>query len=267
MKKVFLAVLVMLAACQPATEEAEVVELNEVVAVEMAESSSSGAIPAHISRAVASSARTEEQMARDPGRKPAELLTLAGLNVGDHVAEITTFGQYYTPMLLEAVGPDGRVEMYDMPYLAAFGEGTVGEAGQAFADARDNADYYVVHYNDVTFPDGLDAVYNVLYYHDLQGVEVDTGVMNGKIFAALKPGGKYVIVDHLAEAGSGWRDSTTIHRIDKEVIVSEITAAGFDLVVDSDILANPEDDRTAMVFSPGMRGGTDRAVLVFQKPL
>lgn len=257
----------MLAACQPATEETAPVEVVEVAEVEMPEASAGNGIPAHISRAVASSARTEEQIARDPGRKPAEVLTLAGLSEGDHVAEITTFGQYYTPMLLEAVGPAGRVEMYDMPYLAAFGEGAVGEAGQAFADARSNADYTVVHYNDISFPEELDAVYNVLYYHDLQGVEVDTGVMNAKVFAALVPGGKYVIVDHLAEDGSGWRDSTTIHRIGKEVIISEITAAGFDLVVDSDILANPEDDRTAMVFSPGMRGGTDRAVLVFQKPL
>lgn len=225
------------------------------------------AIPAHILRAVESTDRSEEQMARDPGRKPGEVLALAGLNEGDRVAEITTFGQYYTPILVEAVGPSGHVYMYDMPYLSAFNEGTVGEAGQAFADARANAEYHIMDYSDLELPAGLDAVYNVLYYHDLQGVEVDTAALNAKIFAALNPGGKYLIVDHLAEAGSGWRDSTTIHRIGKEVIVEEITAAGFELIVDSDILANPEDDHTAMVFSPGMRGGTDRAVLVFQKPL
>lgn len=222
--------------------------------------------PAHIRRAVESDVRTAEQSARDAGRLPAQLLTLADLNEGDHVAEISTFGQYYTPMLVEAVGPTGKVEMYDMPYLAAFGEGNVGVAGQAFADARANAEYHIVHYSDISLPTGLDAVYNVLYYHDLQGVEVDTAVMNSKIFAALNPGGKYVIVDHLAEDGSGWRDTTTIHRIGKQAIVNEISAAGFNLIVDSDILSNPDDDRTSMVFSPGMRGGTDRAVLIFQKP-
>lgn len=223
--------------------------------------------PAHIRNAVESDVRTDEQKARDPGRRPAEVLTLADLNEGDHVAEISSFGQYYTAMLAEAVGTTGMVEMYDMPYLAAFGEGNVGRAGQAFADARSNAEYHIVDYSDIDLPAGLDSVYNVLYYHDLQGVEVDTAVMNSKILTALKPGGKYVIVDHLAEDGSGWRDSTTIHRIGKEVIIEEITGAGFELIVDSGILANPEDDRTAMVFSPGMRGGTDRAVLVFQKPM
>lgn len=222
--------------------------------------------PAHIKRAVESESRSEQQVARDAGRLPAEVLTLADLNEGDHVAEISTFGQYYTPMLVEAVGPAGKVEMYDMPYLTAFSDGNVGKAGQAFADANENAKYHIVHYSDISFPAGLDAVYNVLYYHDLEGVDVDTAVMNRKVFSALKPGGKYVIVDHLAEDGSGWRDSTTIHRIGKEAIIDEITAAGFSLLVDSDILANPEDDRSAMVFSPGMRGGTDRAVLIFQKP-
>ncbi len=222
--------------------------------------------PEHIKRAVESETRFEQQVARDAGRLPAEVLTLADLNEGDHVAEISTFGQYYTPMLVKAVGPAGKVEMYDMPYLAAFSGGNVGKAGQAFADANENAEYHIVHYSDISFPAGLDAVYNVLYYHDLEGVDVDTAVMNRKIFSALKPGGKYVIVDHLAEDGSGWRDSTTIHRIGKEAIVDEITAPGFSLLVDSDILANPEDDRSAMVFSPGMRGGTDRAVLIFQKP-
>jgi len=222
--------------------------------------------PEHIKRAVESEIRSEQQVARDAGRLPAEVLTLADLNEGDHVAEISTFGQYYTPMLVKSVGPAGKVEMYDMPYLAAFSDGNVGKAGQAFADANENAEYHIVHYSDISFPAGLDAVYNVLYYHDLEGVDVDTAVMNRKIFSALKPGGKYVIVDHLAEDGSGWRDSTTIHRIGKEAIVDEITAPGFSLLVDSDILANPEDDRSAMVFSPGMRGGTDRAVLIFQKP-
>ena len=222
--------------------------------------------PAHIKRAVESDNRSEQQVARDAGRLPAEVLTLADLNEGDHVAEISTFGQYYTPMLVEAVGPTGKVEMYDMPYLAAFSDGNVGKAGQAFADANENAEYHIVHYSEINFPSGLDAVYNVLYYHDLQGLEVDTAEMNSKVFSALKSGGKYVIVDHLAEDGSGWRDSTTIHHIGKEAIIDEITAAGFTLLLDSDILANPEDDRSAMVFSPGMRGGTDRAVLIFQKP-
>lgn len=219
--------------------------------------------PHHIRRGVESGERTEEQLARDPARKPAEVLTLADLNEGDHIVEITSFGQYYTTILAAAVGPTGKIEMYDMPYMEDFG---AVESGQAFDEAHDNAEYHVVHYSEIELPAEIDGVYNILYYHDLQPLEVDTAVMNRKIFEALRPGGKYLIVDHLAEDGSGWRHAGSIHRIGKEVILEEVLAAGFELIVDSDILAHPEDDRSTMVFSPGIRGGTDRAVLVFQKP-
>lgn len=220
--------------------------------------------PAHIVRGIQAADRTTEQVERDPARKPAEVLALAGLLEGAHIAEISAFGQYYTAILSAAVGPQGRIDMYDMPYMEQFG---AVEAGNVFAAGHPNTTYTVVHYNDIEFAPDLDAVYNVLYYHDLEPLEVDTAAMNAKILAALKPGGIYLIIDHKAEDGSGWRDAATIHRIGKEVILEQVTAAGFELVADSDILAHPEDDRSAMVFSPGTRGGTDRAVLVFRKPL
>jgi predicted methyltransferase len=89
--------------------------------------------------------------------------------------------------------------------------------------------------------------------------------MNAKLFAALKPGGRYVVIDHKAEDGSGWRDAESLHRMGAEKIVEEVTAAGFVLSVDSDLLANPADPRTAMVFAPGTRGTTDQAFFIFTK--
>jgi predicted methyltransferase len=219
--------------------------------------------PAYIARGIQAADRTAEQVARDPGRKPAEILMLAGLQEGAHIAEISAFGQYYTAILAAAVGPQGRIDMYDMPYMERFG---AVEAGNTFAAAHANTTYTVVDYNEIELGSGLDAVYNMLYYHDLQPLEVDTAAMNAKIYTALKPGGIYLIEDHKAEDGSGWRDAGTIHRIGKEVLLQEISAAGFELVADSDLLANPDDDRSVMVFTPGTRGGTDRAILVFRKP-
>ncbi len=220
--------------------------------------------PSHIRRGVESPERTPEMTERDFNRKPGELLTLAGLQEGDTIAEITAFGQYFSTILAEAIGPQGRLIMYDMPYLERFG---AMETGNAFAATHANTDYVVVHYSDIELPGGLDAVYNILYYHDLQPLEVDTATMNARVLAALKPGGRYVIVDHKAEDGSGWRDAATIHRMGVETIIEEVTAAGFQLELNSDLLANPEDDRSTMVFSPGVRGRTDQAVLIFRKPL
>jgi predicted methyltransferase len=218
--------------------------------------------PANIRRAVESNARSDADRARDAGRKPAEILRLAEIEEGDHVVELASFGHYYTTMLVDAVGPDGRVDMIDMPWTDRFG----GEGARTFDAAHENAMYTQVHYNEMQLPEGVDTVMNVLFYHDLLTDDVDTADMNSRIFDALRPGGIYLVVDHRAEDGSGWRDAGTLHRIDANTIREEVTAAGFVLERDSDLLVNPADDHTLSVRAPEVRGNTDRAVLVFRKP-
>ncbi len=220
------------------------------------------ATPAHIRRAIESPERTAEQRARDYHRKPAEILTLSGIEEGDRIVEIAAFGQYFTTMLLAAIGPSGHVDMYDLPYTERF----AGPASREFDAKHANAVYHQESYNDATLPQNLDSVWNVLYYHDLQPQGVDTAAFNRKIFAALKPGGIYLVIDHKAEDGSGWRDAGTIHRMGVDTIKQEVLAAGFELELESNLLANPADDRTKMVFAPGTRGTTDQAFFIFRKP-
>ena len=69
-----------------------------------------------------------------------------------------------------------------------------------------------------------------------------------------------------AAAGSGTRDTEKLHRIDPEVIKKEIVAAGFELVEESKLLANPADDHTWGPFTQGKRGTTDQSVFKFRKP-
>jgi predicted methyltransferase len=218
--------------------------------------------PAHIRRAIESPERSAEQRARDFYRKPAETLTLAGVEEGDRIIEIAALGQYFTTMLVAAVGPTGHVDMYDLPYTERF----AGPASREFDEKHTNAVYHQESYNEASFPQNVDAVFNVLYYHDLQPQGVDTAAMNRKLFAALKPGGIYLVIDHKAEDGSAWRDAGTIHRIGVENIKQEVLAAGFELALESDLLANPNDDRSKMVFAPGTRGTTDQAFFIFRKP-
>jgi predicted methyltransferase len=218
--------------------------------------------PANIKRAVESGARPAEQRARDADRKPAETLALAEIAEGERVVELAAFGHYWTSMLVEAVGPSGQVVMVDMPWTDRFG----GEAARAFDAAHANATYTQAHYNQMQLPQNVDAVMMVQFYHDLTRDNVDTADMNRRILAALKPGGIYLVIDHNAEAGSGWRDASTLHRIDPAVIKSEVAAAGFELVQDSPLLANPADDRSENMRAEGLRGKTDQAVLVFRKP-
>ena len=81
-----------------------------------------------------------------------------------------------------------------------------------------------------------------------------------------KSGGVYGIVDHHAAAGSGTDVIESLHRIEDNVIVDEISSAGFSLAARGDFLGNADDDHSLRIFDPSIRGNTDRFVLRFEKP-
>jgi len=218
--------------------------------------------PAYIRKAVYSPARSVEHKARDANRKPGEVLTLSGVKPGDHVVEFASFGQYFTTLLSDIVGEKGMVYMYDLPYT----EQRAGAASRAFVAAHPNSRYELVDYNSLQLPKDVDVVFNVLYYHDLPLNGIDTAILNKRILESLKPGGIFLVIDHNAEPGSGTRDTKKLHRIDPAIIKQEVTAAGFELVEESKLLAHPKDDHTQMVFAPGLRGLTDQSVFKFRKP-
>ena len=134
--------------------------------------------PAYIRSAVESPKRSEEQKARDVNRKPAELLTLSGVKPKDRVVEFASFGQYFTTLLSDVVGPKGMVYMFDLPYT----EKRSGDASRAFVAAHPNAKYELVDYNTLELPQNVDVVFNVLYYHDLKLNNIDTASLNARIF-------------------------------------------------------------------------------------
>jgi predicted methyltransferase len=118
-------------------------------------------------------------------------------------------------------------------------------------------------------PAKLDAVFIRQNYHDLHDKfmgPADVAAFNKNVFAALKPGGVYVVLDHAAVAGSGLAGTEGLHRIDEATVKAEVLAAGFKLDGESKILANPEDDHTKFVFHPSVRGKTDQFLLRFRKP-
>jgi predicted methyltransferase len=220
-------------------------------------------VPGYIQSAVDSAARADAMKARDAARHPGEMLALSGIKPGDHVVEFAGFGQYYTTMLAEIVGPQGSVDVYDLPYTDRF----AGEPSRAFDAAHDNVNYHQVDYNTMELPQNVDIVYNVLYYHDLPINKIDTAALNKKIFDALKPGGVFFVIDHNAAPGSGTRDTEELHRIDPEVIRKEVTAAGFRLEATSDLLKQESDARSGRIsFAEGLRDTSDQSVFKFVKP-
>src|SRR5450631_3289262 len=201
----------------------------------------------------------------DPAWKAPEVVQFIGLKKGDKVADIVA-GRL-TAALAQAVGPSGKVYAVETAEVVKAHPEALAHM-KALASQSPNV---IVSEDPVAsaLPSGLDAVFIRQNYHDLYDKfmgPADVPAFNKAVFAALKPGGVYVVLDHAAAAGSGLSATDTLHRIDPAAVKSEVTAAGFKFDGESPILANPADDHTKVVFDPSIRGKTDQFLFRFRKP-
>ena len=226
--------------------------------------------PGYIAAAVADSNRPDADKLRDANRKPVQTLEFLGVKPGEQIAEILPGGGYFTRIFSKAVGPSGHIFAL-VPERPADAPANLPDlAGKVKAIAADpnypNVTVVVEPLSKLVTPTPVDLVFTAQNYHDLHNFPVDVVAFDKIILASLKPGGLFVVLDHSAPAGSGLADTKTLHRIDADVVKQEVTAAGFEFVGSSDILANPADTRTAAVFDPSIRGKTDQFILKFRKP-
>ncbi|MEO8443728.1 MAG: methyltransferase [Gammaproteobacteria bacterium] len=201
----------------------------------------------------------------DPAWKVPEVLAFIGLKEGDKVADIVA-GRL-TAALAKAVGPAGTVYAVETAEIVKAHPEILGKM-QATATQFPNIIISADPVNSV-LPSALDAVFIRQNYHDLYDKVMgpaDVLAFNKAVFAALKPGGVYVVLDHVAAEGSGISATETLHRIDPARVKSDVLAAGFSFEADSLVLANPGDDHTKMVFDPSVRGTTDQFLYRFRKP-
>ena len=223
-----------------------------------------GAATAHPAMAVADKNRPAEDVARDADRKPAAMLDFARIDHGKKVVDFIPGKGYFTRLFAVAVKPGGSV-VADIPTVAAEHD-PAGAAGIATLNAT-YGDVAVVSSLSDPAVQGADVVWTAQNYHDLHNAPPEMlPLVNRAIFAALKPGGYYVVVDHAAAPGSGVTATNTLHRIDPAVVKAEVTAAGFVFDGESTVLANPADDHTKAVFDPAIRGHTDQFAYRFRKP-
>ncbi|MEQ1619050.1 MAG: methyltransferase [Terricaulis sp.] len=223
---------------------------------------------AHIVAAIADARRPQEDKDRDGARHAAETLAFAGIEPGDKVADLIPGGGYFTRLFAVAVGEEGRVypvirpdgvaKDFEMPILEV-------------AAQYPNAVMARTPYDALAFPEPLDVVFTAQNYHDMYLTEYELGNavnMNASAFAALKPGGLYVVIDHSAVAGSALETDAqaALHRIDQVRVRAEVEAAGFVFDGESEVLRNPADARAIRVFDPAIRGHTDQFMMRFRKP-
>ena len=218
--------------------------------------------------ALADPARPAADRDRDAARKPAELLAFAGVKPGQSVGDFVMGGGYVTRLLAAAVGSSGKVYAFQPAEFIAFKK-QYGDDQAAVDAAYANVDAVGGPFAAPAFPAPLDVIITVQNFHDLYLKPFPEGTgdkASAALFAALKPGGALIVVDHSAADGSGTTLSDSLHRIDKAAVVAALTKAGFKLEAESDLYARADDPRTANVFDPAIRGKTDQFTLRFRKP-
>jgi predicted methyltransferase len=221
--------------------------------------------PKYITDAVADSARPAEDTTRDKSRKPADTLAFAGVKPGDQVLEIAPGKGYFTRLLSAVVGSKGKVTIYTAPPKPDAPKLPV--VALAAEPHYSNVNVVLQRVTEAKPLSVFDAVWTSQNYHDFHNIpDLDIATINRTVFESLKPGGTYFVLDHVAEAGSGTRDTNTLHRIDPETVKQEVKAAGFEFAGESDLLRNKNDPHTGKVFEGPIQGNTDQLLLKFRKP-
>ena len=229
------------------------------------------AAPSAIEMAVKDAARPTADTSRDAGRKPAELLAFAGVRPGMVVVDMLPGTGYFTRLFAKTVGPKGRVYAYFGTQYDARLKGQGKDPDYQFTDLKAlYPNLSVIHgpLEGFVTPQKVDIVWTSDNYHDMhnKAYAMDPAKVNKAVFASLKPGGLYIVVDHRAVKGAGAGATEALHRMDEDIAKKEIEAAGFRLVAEAKILANPIDDNTKRVFEAGEHDHTDQFVLKFAKP-
>ncbi|MDT8429714.1 MAG: methyltransferase domain-containing protein [Pseudomonadales bacterium] len=224
---------------------------------------------ADVAAALSHPDRPSADVADDASRKPAQVLSFAGLETGMSVFEMEAGGGYYTEILARAVGPNGSVVMQNPPSFDDF----IGDAPQVrTANGRlPNIRISRTNFDQLEAADNsIDLVTWILGPHELgfvaNGVSLgDASETFNEIARILKPGGLLLAVDHIAPAGSGIEAGGTLHRVAESVVTELATAAGLTFYRSSDLHKNPADPLTIGVFDPSIQGNTSKFVVLYRK--
>lgn len=205
--------------------------------------------------------------------KQSELVRFATVTAGSTAIDVYPGTGDWTRIFSDVVGPEGRVYSFVPAEVVHFKNDPVGlMRALAQQSGRENVEAVsadVVALAEATPP--VDVVWMHLFYHDLhtpliQAKGATAKAFNQAVYASLKSGGRYIVIDHAAAAGSGVRDTASLHRIDPALVVTEVLEAGFVLDAHSNLLADEADAHTIRVFDPAIKGETDRFAYRFIKP-
>lgn len=225
-----------------------------------------------IAAAVQSSTRSTDNVKLDESRKPAELLSFLGLKSGMHVIDLFGGNRYWSEIMAPVVGPKGHILVWEP---TQFYQDDTKTSFAEFMAKTPNVSIVASPFEEPNLPkNAADFVLLNLDYHDTYWQNAKYGIPRMEpaafvktVYDAMKPGAVIGVIDHVAAANDDTRATVEkLHRIDPAVVKADFERAGFVLAGTSDLLRNPADDHSLIVFDPKIRGKTDRFVFKFKKP-
>lgn len=227
---------------------------------------SAGTVPAYLTAAINDPARDADKT-DDARRQMAAVMKFTGVKPGATVVELVPGSGYWTRVFSRAVGSSGHVYTIWPKQMSKY-YGKNMTKWQHLATTKHYANVSVLEESaqTVKVPTKADIVFTANNYHDYHNFGMSIADFDQSVFAALKPGGVFIIIDHSAPAGSGKADTDTFHRIDPALVKSEVEAAGFVFDGSSKVLRNPDDPLDVSVFDKSIRGHTNQFIYRFRKP-
>ncbi|CAN5170567.1 class I SAM-dependent methyltransferase [soil metagenome] len=223
----------------------------------------------YLAAAVVDPHRPASDVALDATRRGPEILAFSGIQPGWRAIDLMQGAGYYTRLFIAAAGPKGKVYAWSPDEFVAVKKALYGDSLEALTkEYAGRLTPLRSTFDAINLPDRLDLVFTSQNYHDMHLTKYPAGLadqMNRAVFKALRPGGVYLVVDHVGNAGDATAPNR-VHRIDPAFLRREVEAAGFVFDGESDALRNPADDHTKGVFDPTLRGRTDQLIYRFRKP-
>ena len=226
-------------------------------------------VEAKIKEAMAADIRTEAEVGRDRNRKPVETLAFFQLSDDMRVLELVPGGGWYTKLLAPVLRENGELyvaigtnnvqqNLVSQPGFDHINVIDIGVSLERTGPFRTN---FIPEFDFGVSDFDLAVTFRNLHNFTPAG----RANMNAAVFATLKSGGLYGIIDHtLRHMEAMTRENR--RRVDVVQIIKEVQEAGFEFVDYSDLHYRPDDELRFEVGRATVTGNTDRFTLLFRKP-
>jgi predicted methyltransferase len=217
-------------------------------------------------KAMAVPSRPQADRDRDADRKPADLMVALGVKPGMTAVDVMAAGGWMTEVLSIAVGPTGKVYAQNPTAFLQYNNGAYAkQIDERVANNRlPNTVRLDGDLPGAAGANSADIAVTAMNLHDIYNRSPDTALVFVKgAYDVLKPGGLFVVIDHVGVAGG---DNAKLHRMTKQQAIDVATKAGFVVESENPIYAHAADDHTKAVFDPTLRGKTDQFTLLLRKP-